>query len=1004
MWVLTLVLTLLVSAEASAQRRVTGRVTATTGEPVQAASVNVQGTTIGAYTGEDGRYALNNVPAGAQVLVVRRIGYRRVTQPLPATSDVMDVRLEKDVLQLETQVITGTTTTVSSANAANAVALVTGDQLNRAPTPTIENALQGKIPGAIISQNSGAPGGGSQVQLRGVTSLNAASSPLYVIDGVLVNNSQIGSGVNSITNAGGGITNSQDQPVNRIADLNPADIESIEVLKGASAGAIYGSKASNGVIVITTRKGASGRPQANITQRVGQFSIANKLGLRCFGSANEVFNAFLFGKKASDSASARAVVADYTASGGACNDFESQFYGGNPLSYETNLSLRGGAGGTTFYVGGLAKRDNAIQRNTYYQKQSVTANLSQLLGTRLTFRSNNEFVHSLTDRGIAGNDNQDIVSPGDIFSATPTFIDLQARQPNPYLSSGSNPFQNADLVKNPEDVYRYIGSVNTTFSAYTSARQTLDFTFIGGVDAYSYNSSLVSPPEAFFEPNDKLPGTIVKNKSQNVNANLNLSGAHKFIADIATATTSFGLRQERRQQDLVYNQGRNVPSGAYNVSSAAVQSSFEQQFLVKDFAYYAQEEVLALDERLLLTGAINAERSSVNGDDKKFYSYPKAAVSYRLPWLPRFTDELKVRAAWGRAGNQPPYGNKFTALITSVNEGVLGARPSTIVGASDIRPEISEEVEGGIDVQMFGGRMALDGTVFRKRVTDLILSIPVAITSGFGTKNVNAGALQNTGTEVGLNITPIQTGNVTWVSRTTYANVDGRITSLRDPQTGLVQCGNFGSFFSTSYGAPYVCEGYSPSSVQARNGFDSTFSCGPAGTCNTGTFVRRARHLSIFESAPDFNMGFSNEVTVGPVRLYGLVEWRKGGKVANLTNAYFDQATADPTGMRADTAATIARNKSFANGGSYLESASFAKIREISVSYTIPSRLTQSVFPSLTQDVRLEVSGRNLKTWTNYTGYDPEVSNFSNQTIGRFQDVTPYPPSRSIFVSLSANF
>ena len=123
MWVLALMLTLLVSAEASAQRRVTGRVTATTGEPVQAASVNVQGTTIGAYTGEDGRYTLNNVPAGAQVLVVRRIGYRRVTQPLQATSDQLDIRLEKDVLQLETQVITGTTTTVSSANAANAVAV-----------------------------------------------------------------------------------------------------------------------------------------------------------------------------------------------------------------------------------------------------------------------------------------------------------------------------------------------------------------------------------------------------------------------------------------------------------------------------------------------------------------------------------------------------------------------------------------------------------------------------------------------------------------------------------------------------------------------------------------------------------------------------------------------------------------------------------------------------------------------------------------------------------------
>ena len=201
----------------------------------------------------------------------------------------------------------------------------------------------------------------------------------------------------------------------------------------------------------------------------------------------------------------------------------------------------------------------------------------------------------------------------------------------PYLASGSNPFQNADLVRNPEDVYRYIGSVNTTLSAYTSSRQLLDFSFIGGIDTYSYNSHLISPADVFFEPNDKLPGTIVTNKSQNVNVNLNVSGTHKFITNPFTATTSFGLRQERRQIDQIYNQGRNVPSGAHNVSSAAVQSALESQLLVKDYGYYAQEEFLTLSERLLLTAALNAERSSVNGDDKKFYTYPKAAASYRLP-------------------------------------------------------------------------------------------------------------------------------------------------------------------------------------------------------------------------------------------------------------------------------------------------------------------------------------------------------------------------------------
>ncbi|MES2178142.1 MAG: SusC/RagA family TonB-linked outer membrane protein [Gemmatimonadota bacterium] len=985
-WVCAALLTVVVSTEASAQRRVTGRVVGNAGEPVSSASVSVQGTTIGGYSGEDGRFTLVNVPAGAQVLVVRRLGYKRVNQPLAATADQIEVKLEKDVLELERQVVTGTTTSISSANSANAIAAVSGEQLNKAPTPTIENALQGKIPGAVISTNSGAPGGGSQIQLRGVTSINASSSPLYVIDGVLANNAQILSGLNSITQAGSGVATSQDQPVNRISDINPADIESIEVLKGASAGAIYGSKASNGVIIITTRRGSTGKPSANITQRMGQFTMSNKLNFRCYGSAAEA-EAAGFDPGAWTSAATK------------CNDFEDQFYGGNPMSYESNASLRGGNGGTTYYVGGLAKRDNAIQRNSYYQKQSLTANMSQVVGSKLTLRANNEFVHSLTDRGISGNDNADIVSPGDVFSATPTFENLAAGGRNPYLSSGSNPFQNADLIKNPEDVYRYIGSINTTLSAYGTQRQTLDFTFIGGVDAYSYNSNLTSPPDVYFEANDGLPGTLVRVKQQNVNANLNISGAHKLIADRGTLTTSFGLRQERRQYDGITNRGRNIPAGVTDVDYGVVQNVNELQYLVKDFAYFAQEEILALNERLLLTGAINAERSSVNGDDKKFYNYPKAAASYRLPMLPKYTDELKVRFAWGRAGNQPPYGYKFTTLPISVYGGQLGARPSTTAGSPNIRPELSTEIEGGIDAQMLNGRVAFDFTMFKKNVEDLILSATVANTSGFTTRLINGGALQNTGTEIGLNITPIQRGDFSWVSRTTYANVDGRITRLDVP------CFNGGSYFGTAYGAPYVCQGYSPSTAQARNGYDSTFSCGPAGTCSTGTYVSRARRITNYESAPDFTMGFSNEFNFGAVRLYGLLDWRSGGYVANLTNIYYDEATADNLGALADTAAAHARNTAFlTQGASYFEKAGFLKLREISVSYTLPRSLAQTIFSSITQDVRLEVSARNLKTWTPYTGYDPEVSNFSNQNIGRFQDVTPYPPSRSIFFSLSANF
>ncbi len=978
MWLGALLLTLLAAGNASAQRRVTGRVIGSAGEPITSASVSVQGTTLGTYTAEDGRFTLANVPGGAQVLVVRRLGYRRVNLPITALQETAEIRLEKDVLELERQVVTGTTTSISSANSANSVAQVSAEQLSRAPSPTVENALQGKIAGAVISTNSGAPGGGAQIQLRGVTSINANSSPLYVVDGVLLSNAEISTGLNGITSAGtrGAITSSQDQVANRISDLNPADIESIEVLKGASAGAIYGSVAANGVIVIRTKRGSTGAPVINASQRVGQFSLSHKMGERCFGSAAE---ADAWGGDG----------AAWTAATVKCHDFEQEFYSGNSPSYESVASIRGGTSATTYYIGGLAKRDNAIQPGSYYQKQSLTANIGQLIGSKINIRANNEFVHSLTDRGISGNDNDDIVSPGDIFSSTPSYFDLKTktdgRYPvNPYLSSGSNPFQNAELVKNPEDVYRYIGSINSTWAAYASTRQTFDVTFIAGLDAFSLNSKLFSPPSAYFESNDGLPGTISTNKTQSTFANLNLSGAHKYIADLGTATTSFGLRQQRRQSDIIQNLAKNLPAGVSDVNFGVQQSVGESQFLVKDFAYYAQEELLGLGERLLLTGAVNMERSSVNGDDKKFYAYPKAAASYRLTTLPSWANDLKFRVAWGKAGNQPGFGVKYTTLPYSTYSGQAGARVSLTVGAKDIKPETTTETEGGFDATLFGGRIATDFTLFRKVVDDLILQANVAPTTGFSSKFANAGQLTNKGAEIGVSATPVQTKNVSWLSRTTFSKVKGTITRLD------VAPFNPGAFFSTRYGAPYLAQGLSVTTVQAVNACKVV-----QASCTADN-----RILQNFESAPDFTMGFSNEVNVGPVRFYGLVDWRKGGLAVNLTDNYFDASGTGP-----DTTLMNKRNADFAAGKAvYLQPAGFVKLRELSVGYTLPEAITHSVLLNKAKDLRLELSGRNLKTWTKYDGYDPEVSNFGNQNVGRFQDVTPYPPSRSYWLSLNATF
>lgn len=1006
--VMSFVLLALFGASAEAQaRRISGRVTEQAGGAgIPSATVSAVGTTIGAITGADGQFTLA-VPDGSSTLRVRRIGYQPKTITLnPGMNDV-NVTLTKDVLELDKQVITGTATTISSQNASSSVAVVSGERLNRAPTPTVENALQGKIAGAIITTNSGAPGGGAQVQLRGVTSIGANSSPLYVVDGVIVSNSAISSGLTTITQASRVIgTSNQDQQVNRIADLNPADIEDISVLKGASAGSIYGSAASNGVILITTKRGRSGKPALNVTQRFGQFSLSNKLDIRCFTSAEEAEEAFpgLGAKNFKP----------------VCNDFQEQFYGQKDLSYETNLSVSGGNTGTSYFVSGLAKRDAGIQKGTGYNKQSLRINLGQQVGARLNVKANTQIVHSLTERGISGNDNAN-VNPYTIFSVTPSFFDLRPdpvtgiHPRNPFSSNGDNPFQDNAFLTSPSNIYRFIGGASANYSLFATPRQTLDFVANGGIDSFTQHDKIVSPANLYFESADGLPGTVVDNNSRELSATLGASFVHRFFpsSQLFNATTSFGLRQGRREFSQVFAAGQNLLLGQENLDKATNLTAFETRTLVKDFSYYGQEELLLFSERLQLTAGANIERTSNNGDTDKFYTYPKFGASYRLPWLPPKTDNLKIRAAYGKAGNKPSFGQKFTSLAVVVQDNILGTRPSLAAGLSTIKPELSTEFEGGFDAEMFNGRAALEFTAYRKRIDDLILSAARAPSTGFTTQVVQGGQLTNRGYEVALSVTPIQRGSLNWISRTTFAHTRGIIDSLPVP---AFSTGGFG----TGYGQTRIQQGLSPTSIIGRNGRDTTFrntagqlvkrgqpGCGPTDPVATcGAFVSRVDRLSIIgDATPDYTMGFSNEFNFGPLRLTSLLDWRKGGNVSNLTNDYFLECCSNDFGTLGDTVLAaklldrLRRRQSLA----WVENATFLKLRELALGYTLPTGLTKRVFNSA-QAVRVELSGRNLMTWTPYTGLDPEVSNFGNTNVTRYFDVTPYPPSRSFFFSISADF
>src|SRR6266550_1651963 len=511
--VVTLALLLAFEPAAAQTRTITGIVTdAETNQPLEGARVSVRGTSLAVTTGAGGTFTLGNVPEGNVVVSIRRIGHNFADVPLPRGQNVITAALSRHPLRLSDVVVTGQATAVDRRNLANAVATVSGEEVSRVSSQTVEQALQGKVVGASIQSNSGAPGGGMQMQLRGVTSINGSSEPLYVVDGVVVSNVAIPSNQNAVTRSTQGSNPSltQDNQVNRIADLNPNDIENIEVLKGASASAIYGSRASNGVVIITTRRGSAGERRINATQRLGWSKVSRTLGSRTFNTLADAIAAW--GPNAANFYQQ-----------GVTYDHESELAGKTPLSSQSVVDISGGDADTRYFASGLWQNDGGIIDNTGYDKGSVRANLDQDFGKKLSLSLQTSATKSLAQRGLTNNDNAS-VSFWMVFPFTPSFVNLQRKPDGTYPSNPfviSNPLQTAALMKNDEKVLRSILSGRLTFTPFEQQSYSLRFLLYGGADQFSQENSLLFPAELQFEPiDDGEPGTALLSNSNNVNLNI----------------------------------------------------------------------------------------------------------------------------------------------------------------------------------------------------------------------------------------------------------------------------------------------------------------------------------------------------------------------------------------------------------------------------------------------------------------------------------------------------
>jgi len=829
-------------------KTISGQVTDTKSNPLASASVLITHSTQGTSTDAEGKFKIT-VPENA-FIVVSAIGYKSQTFKVSDISGDLSVKLEEDVAKLEEVVVTGLTTTVKRRNLANSVATVNSKQLNGvAPAQTFDGALNGKIPGAYINSNSGAPGGGLSVKLRGVTSIFGNTQPLYVVDGVYMDNTATSGGLNAVTSAAaGGNASNQDNPSSRIADLRPEDIENIEILKGASAAAIYGSRAAAGVVIITTKKGVQGKTRLSFSQDLGFAKVRHLLGVRQFTAETAA-------SLSTDSATSAALRQDFldAQSAGKIYDYEKEVYGNTGFLRNSVLSLTGGGEKTTFYFSASQKDEEGIVQRTGYRNSSLRLNIDHKINDNIKFSVSTNYVNSSADRGLTGNDNAG-VSYSISLSGTPDFAELHPDQYGNYPNNpfgASNVLQTIALMTNNESVNRFTTGLGLDATLFKGSKSTTKFIGRGGIDFYNLVTNAQFPRELQFQSVNQ--GTSIQGFTKNLNTNYILSLVNTYNAsDNLGFTTSAGITQETGDYNNLLNVATHVAPGQTNVDQGGALTATQFRNKFQNDGIFIQEEALIKDA-ITLTGGVRFDRSTNNGDASKFYTYPKAGVSINLTHLgvmDQTFNNLKVRAAYGQSANFPVYGSKFTTLVAANIEGLQGSLVNVQGGDPNIKPERQTEFEAGVDFSVLNSKLNFEVTFYNKKIFDFLLLATVPPSTGFSQKYINAGDLRNQGVEIGMNAQPISTKNIKWNTTLNFWLNRSKVTRLIIPPVVL---GSFG----TSLGSFYIEEGKSATQI-----------VGTDAPAHDGLVV-------LGDQEPRFQMNTFNEVTFwNKLSLRFLIHWK----------------------------------------------------------------------------------------------------------------------------------